>query len=240
MSPPPPINYETSDTYAILIEASSGMEDSAVAPTCVQAPERLQEPLVAAENGLKNFKNEVSTEPSTPNTTQDIPLCFSDLFQKKGLLSVSPVSSQNELEELEEKSDLKQAISSHGSPESISWSTSSAKLDSFALMLSGEAPATILIIPNINAAAIPNQAAKLKFKMESVERAESEDPKAPTIALCSKEKAFQAFISAAMASSADNDGALRSKSASGMSIFQAAAGAAFVGAIGAWTALAFF
>ena len=82
----------------MLIEASSGVEDSAVAPTSVQVPERLQEPLVAAENGLEDFKNEVSslsTEPSAPSTTQDIPLHFSDLFQKKGLLSVSPVCSQN-------------------------------------------------------------------------------------------------------------------------------------------------
>ena len=116
------------------------------------------------------------------------------------------------------------------------------KPDSFALMLrvSEEAPDTILIIPNINAAEILNQVTKLNFKMELVESAKLEGPKEPAIALGSKEKALEAFISAAMTGSTNNDGALRFRSASGMSVLKAAVGATFVGAIGVWTALAFF
>lgn len=74
-------------------EASSGVEDSAVAPIYVQAPERLPEPLVTAENGLEDLQNKVSTEFPRPRTTQDVPLHVNDLFRKKGLvLSVSPDS----------------------------------------------------------------------------------------------------------------------------------------------------
>ena len=116
------------------------------------------------------------------------------------------------------------------------------KPDSFALMLrvSEEAPDTILIIPNINAAEILNQVTKLNFKMELVESAKLEGPKEPAIALGSKEKVLQDFISAAMAGSVDNDGVPLSRNAGGLSVLKAAAGAAFVGAIGVWTALAFF
>lgn len=117
---------------------------------------------------------------------------------------------------------------------------SDPKQDSSASMLSGEAPATILIIPNINTAEILDQATKLKFKIELVKRAELEGPKESAIALGSKEKVLQDFISAAMAGSVDNDGVPLSRNAGGLSVLKAAAGAAFVGAIGVWTALAFF
>lgn len=222
------------------------------------APKRFQEPTTvavaatttpSAANAIMDSTSKLAMQPDIPTTvTPNIPLSAADLSQKQELLQVSasPIHSENgqhsrKLEEPEEISEFDQAVPCHRAPESFSQSTSAlaVKYDSFTLMLSGQAPATIFIIPNVDAGAILNQAAALKFKMELAvanRRNGLEDPNAPII-LNNEEKAFRTFISAAMTGAANDRTVLRPSG--GYSVLQAVAAAAVVGAIGSWAVLAF-
>ncbi|KJA29641.1 hypothetical protein HYPSUDRAFT_196006 [Hypholoma sublateritium FD-334 SS-4] len=111
---------------------------------------------------------------------------------------------------------------------------SAVERDVFVSRLSGEAPATIYIIPKADVDAIVKQAVSLKFITELVMSEDDDDPNA-LIILGREEKAVQTLLRKV---ETENRKAQVGK-AKGSSTLRAAAGAAVVGAVGAWAGLAF-
>ena len=188
-------------------------------------------------NDCSNFKKQISTENCILGAAPDMPLPVSDFSEKKKLLTTSPVPSpkeqHTELEDPAEKPEPKQTVPPHRAP---SQTLNSMKSDLAALMISGQAPGTIFVIPDVNAGAILNQADTLKLKTGLAEDKSGDSEHLSAIVFSREDKAFQEFISATMASSVGDRSAPRSRG--GLSVFKIAA-VAVLGAIGAWTALAF-
>ncbi len=111
---------------------------------------------------------------------------------------------------------------------------SAVERDVFVSKLSGEAPATIYIVPKADVDAIVKQAISLKFITELVMSEDDDDPNA-LIILGREEKAVQTLLCKV---ETENRKAQAGKS-KGSSTLRAAAGAAVVGAVGAWAGLAF-
>lgn len=212
-------------------------------------PKRIQEAPVAKAATTPSAANvtkiKLGLQPHMPSSVPYISPSTADVSQKQELLSTSPIGcSRNgqhfKLEEPEDnsESDYGRAVQCHHSPELIlPERTSATERDAFSLMLFGQAPGTIFIIPNVDAGAILNQAAALKFKMKLIANKgdDPEDPDVP-IMLNNEEKELQTLISAVMTDAASDRIVLRSRD--GLSVLQAVIAAVVFGAIGAWAALA--
>ena len=111
---------------------------------------------------------------------------------------------------------------------------SAVERDVFVSKLSGEAPATIYIIPKADVDAIVKQAVSLKFITELVMSEDDNDPNA-LIIFGREDKAVQTLLRKV---ETENRKAQVGKP-KGSSTLRAAAGAAVVGAVGAWAGLAF-
>ncbi|KJA12546.1 hypothetical protein HYPSUDRAFT_210406 [Hypholoma sublateritium FD-334 SS-4] len=186
-----------------------------------------------------------------PTTSSHIPLFSSDFSLKLEPLSTSFERSSNERlgkpEELEKIPDLGQAAEPrYRLPELIlqpESANAAVNPDSFVLMLSGQLQAVhaIFIIPGVNADAIVNQAAAVKFKMELAANNHKTDehPKVVPmqIILGREENMLQDFLSAVLTSSNTSNNKVHLRG--GWSALQTAVVAALIGAIGVWVAMAF-
>lgn len=142
--------------------------------------------------------------------------------------------------EPEEDATFGQAELCHLIPGSmISQHTNAAKLGSFASILSEqpEAAHTIIVIPNVNADAILDQAVTFKMEFAINNFKAEDDPKAVPIQIIlqgPEGKTLQAFISTGMITARE---AVHLRG--GLSTLRSALVAALLGAIGAWIAMAF-
>ncbi|KAF9478676.1 hypothetical protein BDN70DRAFT_913540 [Pholiota conissans] len=157
--------------------------------------------------------------------------------------SIQPLSDEDEDEpDTDQDQDQEEHVaSSHGSsastatrrPRPLERTMSADERDIFISKLSGEASATIYIIPKADVDAILTQARNLKFIAELVMNEDAEDPNA-LIILGRDKSAVQALVRKV---ETENRKAEATKSRS--SALRTAAGAAVVGAVGAWAGLAF-
>lgn len=115
----------------------------------------------------------------------------------------------------------------------LSRTMSAAERDEFVSKLSGEAPATIYIIPKPDVDAVISQARSLKFITELVMNDDENDPNALVI-LGRGEKAVQDLLS-----KIEKENQTAQESPSKVQSRLKTAGAVVVGAVGAWAGLAY-
>ncbi|KJA16811.1 hypothetical protein HYPSUDRAFT_147184 [Hypholoma sublateritium FD-334 SS-4] len=202
---------------------------------------------VAVNKTMKSKTSVRSLMPGTlipPSPESSSAGCPSASFLKQESPSVSSMCPSEQLGKDSEESEDLASNSDDCAPSeltvrrrhaaSLSRTKSPVERDIFVSKLSGEAPATIYIIPKAEVDIVFKQAVSLQFIAELVMNKDDDDPNA-LIILGREEKAVKMLLRKVET----KNGKAQAAKYKGLSTLRAVAGAVVVGAVGAWAGLAF-
>ncbi|KAF5322004.1 hypothetical protein D9619_000692 [Psilocybe cf. subviscida] len=156
----------------------------------------------------------------------------------------SPSQSEGDMtdpEDAEQEEPLSGSMSTISTrrPQPLERTMSSLERNTFVAQLDSEAPATIHLVPKVDIATIAQRAMDLKFIVHQV-MSDNDDDEQALLILGRDEKTVQSLVDKV---ETENQKAAQSKQPQtpekGRSALKTAAGAAVVGAVGAWVGLAF-